>query len=164
MSKSITCFNDLRAYGIDCLTGEADNLGFRMLCDFTKRGQRILTQVFGGVQFQAPENWNSGDKDDPHVGSIMLSHDMLTTIGIIALLDAGCTDIYVFSRDVTDDAPGRLFQPHVPYGFHDFEKEDRDETLKLAAKYGWHARRFGYNPTQPHEGNRNVHAMSGRTA
>lgn len=158
MSKSITCFNDLQEYGIIFLTGESDALGFRVLCDFTKRGHNILSKAFGGIEFRAPESWNNGHKDDPHVGAVLLSSDMLPTIAIIALLESGCSDVYVFNRDVTDDAPGRLFHSGVPYGFRPDEKTDLEETLKLAAKYGWHARRFGYGPA----GDRNQHAFSGR--
>ena len=134
------------------------------MCDFTKRGHKILSQVFGGIQFRAPESWNGGPKDDPHVGAILLSHDMLPTIGIIALLDAGCTDVYIFDRDPRlDDGPGHLFHRHTPYGFYKSEQEDRDATLKLAADYGWQYRRFGYNEAHPHEKDRNVHTLFGRT-
>jgi hypothetical protein len=159
MSRQITCFNDLHEHGIIFLTGESDALGFRVLCDFTKKGHAILSKVFGGIQFRAPENWNRGPQDDPHVGAILLSSDMLPTIGIIALLECGCSDVYVFHRDVTADAPGRLFNNGVPHGFFPDEREVRDSTLKLAASYGWHARHFSYKLT----GDRNQHAFSGRT-
>jgi hypothetical protein len=66
--KTITSFRDLDAYGIDALTGEACGLGYRILCDLTENGRKILAKVFGVPQFATTPPWNSGTKSDPHIG------------------------------------------------------------------------------------------------
>src|SRR5437868_5108275 len=93
--RSITCFNDLRPYGIDALTGEACGLGFRILCDVSEKGRQILAKAFGIPSLTLPASWNPGSKDDPHTGSIMLAQEMLVPIAIFALLEGGCTEVWL---------------------------------------------------------------------
>ena len=72
--KRIACLRDLEqctAGAIDLLTGEADALGYRVLCDLTREGAALLCEVYGATVFA--ENWNHGREDDPHVASAMLS-------------------------------------------------------------------------------------------
>ena len=45
--KTVTCFNDLAAYGIEPLTGEACGLGYRILCDVTERGRNVVGKALG---------------------------------------------------------------------------------------------------------------------
>jgi hypothetical protein len=42
------------------------------------------------------EPWNRGSTDDPHVGSVMLSFEMLTPVGIFALLESGCREVWLY--------------------------------------------------------------------
>ena len=93
--KTVSCLNDLREFGIDCLTGEACSLSHRILCDVTASGKKLLEKVFD-VQLTLPENWNAGSSDDPHIGSIMLSHRMVQDIGIFALLEV-CQTVWLMS-------------------------------------------------------------------
>jgi hypothetical protein len=159
VSRHISCLNDLKHFGIHALTGESDVLCFRILCDFTRQGQRIIAKALGVPDFKGAESWNSGTEDDPHVGSILLSRDMLNTLAIIALLESGCSEVWIFYRDVAKGCHGFLFDNEVPYGFYAHEPEELKDTLELADRNGYHRRRFAYNE----EGSdRNVHTMSGR--
>ena len=44
------------------------------------------------------ENWNHGTADDSHVGCVMLAPDLLTFIGVFALLEAGCREVWLTKR------------------------------------------------------------------
>lgn len=94
--RTITCFNDLKDYGIFCLTGEACGLGMRVLCDFSEKGKNVLTKLFG-FEFKGGEPWNRSTNGEAHVGCVMLTHDMVTPVGIFALLENGCTEAYTAS-------------------------------------------------------------------
>ena len=91
--KMINCWNDLLPYGIDPLTGEACGLMYRLLCDVTTSGKKIIEKTLG-CRLDLPGNWNSGKPDDPHVGCIMLAYEFLIPIGIFALLENGCTEVW----------------------------------------------------------------------
>ena len=80
--KAVRCFDDLREYGIVPLTGEACGLSCRILCDLTAAGKRIVEKALG-VQISA-EAWNHGSDDDPHVASVMLTQDMVASVGVQA--------------------------------------------------------------------------------
>lgn len=82
---TVSCLNDLRQFGIDPLTGEADALSYRILCDLTAAGRRIVAEALSLKLDGFQENWNSGDKADPHVASIMLDHYAHLWIGPVAL-------------------------------------------------------------------------------
>ena len=58
---------------------------YRLLCDVTASGKKIIEKTLG-CGLDLPENWNSGSKDDPHIGAIMLAFEFLIPIGIFALL------------------------------------------------------------------------------
>jgi hypothetical protein len=67
--KSIRSWDDLSAYGIVPLTGEACGLSYRILCDVTARGKKTLEKALSVAQLGLQENWNHGTDSDPHVGS-----------------------------------------------------------------------------------------------
>lgn len=93
--KSITSVSDLEAYGIEPLTGEACGLSYRILCDVTERGRKVLAKALGIPNLTLPAAWNRGTAADPHVGSIMLAPELVTFIGVFALLESGCTQVWV---------------------------------------------------------------------
>ena len=139
--RSLRCFDDLSPLGIVPLTGEACGLSYRLLCDVTTQGQKVVEKCLG-VRVQFAESWNRGSDDDPHVGSIMLAHEMLLPLGIFALLESGCTEVwrakdFLLGIDASDSPEEltRLLQIHGPL------------------------RRLSYHGTA---GDRNVHVMSGR--
>ena len=69
---------------------------YRILCDLTQNGKRIVERCLS-VQIQS-ENWNHGSEDDPHVASIMLTHEMLVPLAVFALLESGCREVWVTDR------------------------------------------------------------------
>ncbi|MGI6414799.1 MAG: hypothetical protein ACOX1P_03955 [Thermoguttaceae bacterium] len=143
--KSIRCWDDLSAHGIIPLTGEACGLSYRLLCDVTARGKKTLEKALSVAQLRLHENWNHGTDDDPHVGSVMLAPDLLPFVGVFALLEAGCREVW-------------LTKGHTVIGV---EADDSAEEVELFQQF--HAndlvRRFGYAGTA---GDRNQHMMTGR--
>src|ERR1700730_11630954 len=90
--KTIDCWNDLLPFGIDPLTGEACSFGYRILFDVNERGRRALAKCFGVPNLKLADPWNRGTGENPHVGSILLTHDMLTPLSVFALLEHGCLE------------------------------------------------------------------------
>lgn len=139
--KFLCCFNDLSPLGIIPLTGEACGLGYRLLCDVTVQGARAIDKCLG-VKVSFADPWNRGTGNDPHIGSIMLAHEMLLPLGVFAMLESGCKEVwskggFLLGIDATDspEEVARLWQLHGPL------------------------RQLSYRGTV---GDRNVHAMSGR--
>ncbi len=75
--KTVSCWNDLQAFGIEPLTGEACGLMYRILFDVTDQGAKIVGRCFGIPGMNFGEAWNRGAKEAPNVGSIMLTQEML---------------------------------------------------------------------------------------
>jgi hypothetical protein len=145
MMKSINCWDDLSRYGIKPLTGEACGLTYRILCDVTARGKRVLEKALGIPYLNLAESWNAGSEDNPHVGSIMLARDVLPFVGVFALLESGCPEVWLTKSG----------------GLVGIERGDLPEELECFKQF--HAddltRRFAYSGTA---GDRNQHMMSGR--
>lgn len=143
--KLISKWDDLRPYGIDVLTGESCGLGYRLLCDVTATGKRVLEKALGIKELILFPNWNQGSSHDPHIGSVMLVPELLVPIGVFALLEHGCTEVW-------------RVQDH---GLLGIEPHDTPEVVE-EYKRGIGAagiRHFAYRGTA---GDRNVHVMSGR--
>jgi len=138
--KTVAGWPDLEPFGIVALTGEACSLMYRLLCDLTAQGKRIVERCLS-VRITS-ENWNAGSANDPHVASIMLTHEMLTPLAVFALLESGCREVWV-----TDSAA---------IGVETDDGEDEVERMKEGYKP---RRRFAYHG--PHR-DRNLHQMSGR--
>lgn len=139
--RYLHCFDDLVPLGIVPLTGEACGLGYRILCDVTAAGGRIVAKCLG-VEVCFAEAWNRGGDDDPHIGSIMLAHEMLLPIAVFALLESGCTEVW-----------------RIRDGIVGIERQDARVEIDRLLSVHPPARRFSYRGTA---GDRNVHAMSGR--
>ena len=138
--KTVSCWDHLGPWGIIALTGEACSLGYRLLCDLTLQGQNIVERCLS-VAIQS-ENRNHGSDADPHVASIMLTHEMLLPLAVFALLESGCREVWI-----TDGAA---------IGIEPADTADQVERLKQVYKLH---RRFAYHgPFQ----DRNQHQMSGR--
>lgn len=138
--KTVGCWRDMEPFGIDVLTGEACALGYRMLCDLTGNGKRIVERCFG-VTIES-QNWNPGSKKDPHVASIMLTQEMLVPLAVFGLLESGCREVWATA--------------HTAIGV---EPEDTEERVKAMKQAHQPHRCFRYcGPFQ----DRNQHQMSGR--
>lgn len=138
--KTVCRWSELEQFGIIVLTGEACSLMYRLLCDLTAQGKRIVERCLS-VEI-ASENWNSGSANHPHVASIMLTHEMLQPLAVFALLEAGCREVWV-----TESAA---------IGVEDVDSDAEVDRMKHVSKPH---RRFAYHG--PHS-DRNQHQMSGR--
>jgi len=139
--KTIGSFDPLREYGIVALTGEACSLMYRILCDLTRQGKEIVERALS-VEITS-EPWNRGSEEDPHVASIMLTNEMIVPLGVFALLESGCKEVWVTDSCVIGVEPG-----------------DGDEEVELMRQFHKPRRRYAYKG--PHK-DRNLHQMSGRT-
>jgi hypothetical protein len=139
-------WRDLQAFGIDYLTGESCGYMYRGLFDVTARGKKILEQYFAIKELQLAEPWNRGDPSDPHVGSIMMSPELIKPIAAFALLDAGCTEVWLFKDSSSVEG---------------IEKDNDEEMVDYLRKI--YMDRFD-RILRAHgtAGDRNIHAMSGR--
>ena len=143
--KSIHSWDDLSAHGIVPLTGEACGLMYRILCDVTARGKKTLEKALAVAELKLQDNWNRGTDADPHVGSVMLAREVLPFIGVFALLEDGCLEVWLTKGN----------------GLVGIERTDGAEDVERFKRF--HAddlvRRFAYAGTA---GDRNQHMMSGR--
>ena len=163
--RSICDMRDLNEYGIRALTGEADSLGYRVLCDLTEKGRDIVAEALGVTGF--PENWNSGA-----VASFMLAPETVHQIAVIALIKYGCHTVF-------DTDKGTVFGlcSGEAMEWSTWEWEEETDTLKCLTPdflvidgnrqkwpscYGKINRKFTFG-SGPHVNTRNVHAMSGRS-
>ena len=142
--KTIASWNDLQPFGIIPLTGEACGLMYRILFDVTERGKKILGKCFGIPDMKLGEAWNRGTVEEPHVGSIMLTQEMLIPLAVFALLESGCKEAYLMGGGVLGIEAG--------------DPPDAAETMRKVYRVEY-ARRFSYGGTA---GDRNTHVMSGR--
>lgn len=83
--KTINGIRDLEQYGVDALTGESDSHSYRILCDVTQRGKAIIERTMD-TQLTLHDPWNSGSKDDPHIGSLLLPLEFVPSIAVFCLL------------------------------------------------------------------------------
>jgi hypothetical protein len=142
--KSIDSWNDLKPYGVIPLTGESCGLGYRLLCDLTAPGKKVLEKCFGTPNLNLPVSWNRGSEKAPHVGSILLTHGMLQPLAVFALLESGCKEVYLVKDSV--------------YGIEAADEPTVIEDVKRWSQVDY-ARRLAYSGTA---GDRNVHEMTGR--
>lgn len=104
MAKSIaiSSLNDLRLFGINTLTGEADRLGMRILCDLSEAGIALVESYLGHtVKITHGSNMNSMVGDDASVASIMLSRDTLWDLAQYALFTVARVKAIVTSESGT---------------------------------------------------------------
>jgi hypothetical protein len=171
--RSIGSLRDLDSYGIHILTGEADALGYRILCDLTEGGRELVAAAWGITILGFHENWNHGSENCPHVASVMLTMEAWRAIGPVALhLRNQCHTIFdtdkgtIFGLDAGESIEreeGRWDHATNDYLCLTPAKLTRDgETMTwLSSAYG-KIQRFYTIGTNPHVGLRNVHAMTGR--
>ena len=140
--KSVACWQDLEPYGFVTLTGEACGLMYRILFDVTAAGRHVIQKCFSAPDLRLPEPWNRGAPDAPHVGSIMLSREMMVPLAVFALLESGCTEVLCLPRRAIGIEP--TDSAELAAALKDRHKPDR------VLRYSGTA------------GDRNVHLMSGR--
>jgi hypothetical protein len=92
--KTIANLAEMSSYGIVPLTNEPDGLQYRIVCDVTAKGKQLVERVFGLLEIRLQPNWDYGTNDEPHVGSVMLTPELLPILGVYALLDDGCREVW----------------------------------------------------------------------
>jgi len=170
--KTISCLRDLEPFGIHPLTGEADALGFRCLCDVTEAGRKLMAETFGLKPDCCQDNWNNGGADNPHVGSVMLPNDAWKPLAIIALFTAGrCHTVITTERGCIFGLAGEEAYHH---GEWEFPEDGEAREVKPAQithdgyTHEWSDGLYGkikwvfQFSNHPRQGTRNVHQFSGR--
>ena len=161
--KHLRSWQDLERYGIIALTGEADALSFRLLCDLTASGEHIIGRLLGGnVTFNKGSNWNSRQGQQ---SSVLLPTDYFHPIATLCLflvdgythmawLETGGVvgvDVPQFTQQLKDV----YYEPGCPLHWMDGVKRHIGDV-----------RRWILSPTMPHPdtqvSDRNVHQMTGR--
>lgn len=141
-------------YGVNPLTGEADAYARRILCDLSDEGVILLTAYFG-LSYTAeagrafPANMNGFVGTAKAVASVMLARETMQDLMLFALL-------HVNQYDYVMQAPG---------GLHGFNEDDKygQRYLEMALPQGYRLyTNCAKRSAQPHVGDRNIHAMSGR--
>jgi hypothetical protein len=153
--KKIDCWDDMRAHGVDALTGEACGYAMRLLCDVTEDGRDLIQRFLGGtVAIQPASNWNGGSANDPHVGSILLPRSILPELAAFTLLyTTSETAIVTFSDGRVASLDAERFQRYQEL---DAERDDDSKFPRMIDRV-WR------RPTET-SSERNRHAMSGRVS
>src|SRR5689334_21919693 len=90
--KGIGCWDDLRTFGIVPRETDACSLSFRVRCDVTERGKAAIEKLLDCNLCMPVANDNEMGKC---VGTLLLPTQMLVPLGIIALLESGCTEVWL---------------------------------------------------------------------
>ena len=149
--KHIHNLKDLQQYGVNLLTGEADRLSFRILCDLNEAGTHLISDYLGlpyGVALN--KNWNSQVGGTPAVASVMLSVETLWELARFALMTVGNYDVVV--KNVSDGLVGLYYDEK--YATHYIETANETG----GCVYRNHAK----SSTAPGSGSRNEHMATGR--
>lgn len=96
--KKCAMFGELRQFGINFLTGEADALGYRVLCDLNGQGKKVFCECFGipdGARLA--EGWNDG------VASVMLTEHDIVPLAIMGFYLQGYHKVILTESEKGDD-------------------------------------------------------------
>lgn len=183
---TINSLRNLERFGIFPLTGEADNLAYRMLCDVSQRGKDLLREVYGMEANSPPANiQTNGEK---HVASVMLSYRAWQDIGPVGLVISSqhidrpyhcCHTVFAVDNGTIFGMESQEVFKQAVYDWDaDPNRSDNEKPPLLApATYScdngntWHQwptsygeldRFYSQAHEQPHIGSKNVHAFSGQ--
>jgi hypothetical protein len=157
--KSINKWDDLREYGINALTGEADRTGLRILCDLTDYGKDIVCELFGiqsrNARFEP--NWNAGANH-----CVMLPYSIFHDLAAWCLLSGTkCSSVVLISRL---NADGTLQSLDEVVGYERGDSQDEwEDYIDSRRRLGFHVCVIKIRDSQPGVRDRATHAMSGRT-
>lgn len=155
--ETLDSWNHLERYGVVPLTREACGLSYRLLCDLTEPGARIVEKALS-TQISRGNNWNHGAESNPHVASLMVTLEMFPLIAVFAALENGFREVELFK------AKNNSIPIVVAFTDEDLSREDIQaiRSPDYLTWLGWeHLRTFTYGGTA---GDRNVHEMSGRVS
>jgi hypothetical protein len=148
-------WRDLEQFGINSLTGEADRLSMRLLCDVNEEGRALVLDYLGlPAETVLHDNHNSQVNDSPAIGSLMLARDSFSQLatftlfraGALAIIHMGTQQMGVFTQE-------RLTQ------YEELARESLADSRPMRVD-------IHRNPmignTAPGSGTRNMHMMTGR--
>ena len=79
--KHLTSWNDLKAYGIEALTGESCAFCMRLLCDLNEDGVALMRAFLGlSADTRLSRNWNSTVDGKPAVASVLLPRELFPVL------------------------------------------------------------------------------------
>lgn len=141
--KRIEGMKDLEPFGIVPLTGESDAHTYRILCDVTARGKAVIERTLD-VSLTLHDSWNGGTRDDPHVGSLLLSLEFVPSIAVFCLLaDTDVCEVWLMKSGSV-----------LGFGVEDVDLKER-----LRRCSDGELRKVFY----PRPNDRNLHLFTGRT-
>ena len=148
--KIIYTLQDLEPYGVNLLTGEADRLSFRILCDLNEDGCALVSDYLGLPRdTKYADNWNSTVNGQPAIGSVMLSADTLWELARFALLTVDKFDAVIKANGLL----GLNYdEPHAAWHLQ-----------QASGNQHFIYRNYAKGSSAPGVGSRNTHAMTGRT-
>jgi hypothetical protein len=153
----IDSWRSMEQLGINALTGEADRLSLRLLCDVNADGRELVIDYLGlPVDTLLSPSWNSSVNDAPSVGSIMLHRDSCQQLASFALFRKG--------------ALANIYLGHQIMGIFTEERlAQYEELAKSSVADGNKAMQVSIHrspligSTAPGYGTRNTHVATGRT-
>jgi hypothetical protein len=146
--------HDLEKYGLNYLTGEACAYGMRVLFDLNDDGKALLTKFWSCAYIDIYPRMNNKVNGQPATGSVMLTHQMLAPLCEFIMFDIEQVDFIAIGNG---DYHGYMNTDQNRYG------EDDVATVMENAGYKIHRNWKRMNSSQPSVGDRNVHAMTGRS-
>ena len=156
--KSINNWDDLREFGINALTGEADRTGQRILCDLNDEGRRIVYDLLGiPLYVKGESNWNRGSDS-----SMMLPYSLFKELAVWCLLvgKCKCAEVYV----VTGHEGEGFRATNEIAGLFDCTREEWEEHIAFYKSVGILVKRIRVRAEHPGEGTRCTHQFTGRTS
>lgn len=170
--KSASQLKDLEQFGIKPLTGEADALGFRILCDLNTFGVQVFKECFGipchcgsreDIKHGLANNWNSGS-----IASVMLTGHDVVPLSVIGFYLQGHTVLVTRFKDGYEQVIA--LEEGEAVALNDagdgYAMRHGNEMIPWPSCYGEIIRiiRQKTSDGQQVVGTRNVHQMSGRVS
>ena len=152
-------YDDLKAYGVQPLTGESCAYSRRLLCDLNQEGVILLTAYLGlshtiEARHAFPRNHNAMVGEYPAVASVLLPRALFPDLMIFCLLHVGQYD-YVLE---TPDGAYTGFNEGDKYAAA-YLRSNAEGTQPTGYRLHTNCAKRSH---APQVGGRNVHAMSGR--
>lgn len=155
--NQITEWRQLEAFGINVLTGEADGLGRRLLCDVSKKGVDLLQELFSleNIRVFPPMNTPTLIHGEPPVGCLMLPRSLFLELAAFCLLHVH--DVVIMVPDQRNEEAGWYITEHV----EGFSIEDFQVFREHSQHWGWKWYAI-LKDGNARGGFKNVHWWSGR--
>lgn len=148
--------SNLENYGICLLTGEADKLMIRTLCDVSETGRRIIQEFLSVPELKLYENWNSKVGKYEAIGSILLTYNTIRDLmKFIACKEKNCYAYLDLDNELL------LLDKSSEW----FKKDEDSGKMRIEEDYMMDMyKKLRFNPIYNfNNSDRNEHQFSGRT-